>query len=144
MCMRPANNRRRYRVTLSLIGWAHAHNDPCWRPRKYQHISLLWLYIHAAWVCLYYNVTTQEWSNFKFSSLLGISITYHCVVYGCVPWLSNVCVHHWNAIIWLLVYHQLTHLPSDKMAAKFADILEDIFMDDKFCNYIRISWKFVL
>ena len=29
LCMRPANERRRYNVTSSLIGWAHAQNDPC-------------------------------------------------------------------------------------------------------------------
>ena len=28
LCMRPANERRRYNVTSSLIGWAHARNDP--------------------------------------------------------------------------------------------------------------------
>ena len=27
--MRPANERQRYNVTLSLIGWAHRQNDPC-------------------------------------------------------------------------------------------------------------------
>ena len=27
--MRPANERRRYIVTSSLIGWAHPQNDPC-------------------------------------------------------------------------------------------------------------------
>ena len=29
LCMRPANERRRYNVMSSLIGWAHAQNDPC-------------------------------------------------------------------------------------------------------------------
>ena len=29
LCMRPANERRRYNVTSSLIGWAHALNGPC-------------------------------------------------------------------------------------------------------------------
>ena len=29
LCMRPANERWRYNVTSSLIGWAHAQNDPC-------------------------------------------------------------------------------------------------------------------
>ena len=29
LCMRPANERRRYIVTSSLIGWAHTQNDPC-------------------------------------------------------------------------------------------------------------------
>ena len=27
--MRPANGRRRYNVTSSLIGWAHTQSDPC-------------------------------------------------------------------------------------------------------------------
>ena len=27
--MRPANERRRYNVTLSLIGWVYKQNDPC-------------------------------------------------------------------------------------------------------------------
>ena len=27
--MRPANKRRRYNVTSSLIGWGHTQNDPC-------------------------------------------------------------------------------------------------------------------
>ena len=29
LCVRPANERRRYIVTPSLIGWAHTQNDPC-------------------------------------------------------------------------------------------------------------------
>ena len=29
LCMRPANEGRRYSVTSSLIGWAHAQKDPC-------------------------------------------------------------------------------------------------------------------
>ena len=29
LCMLPANERRRYSVTPSLIGWAHTHNAPC-------------------------------------------------------------------------------------------------------------------
>ena len=28
--MRPANERQRYNVTSSLIGWAHTQIDPCW------------------------------------------------------------------------------------------------------------------
>ena len=29
LCMHPANERRRYNVTSSLIGWAHSQTDPC-------------------------------------------------------------------------------------------------------------------
>ena len=28
LCVHPANGRRRYIVTSSLIGWAHSQNDP--------------------------------------------------------------------------------------------------------------------
>ena len=28
LCTHPANEKRRYNVTLSLIGWAHTQNDP--------------------------------------------------------------------------------------------------------------------
>ena len=31
LCMRPANERWRYIVTLSLIGWVHTQNDPCFQ-----------------------------------------------------------------------------------------------------------------
>ena len=30
LSMHPANERRRYSVTSSLIGWEHIRNDPCW------------------------------------------------------------------------------------------------------------------
>ena len=29
LCPRPANERRRYIVTSSLIGWVYSQNDPC-------------------------------------------------------------------------------------------------------------------
>ena len=29
LCMRSSNERRRYNVTSSLIGWAHLENEPC-------------------------------------------------------------------------------------------------------------------
>ena len=29
LCMSPANDRWRYNVTSSIIGWAHIQNDPC-------------------------------------------------------------------------------------------------------------------
>ena len=35
LCMRPANERRRYNVTSSLIGWAHPQNDP-WSMAEYK------------------------------------------------------------------------------------------------------------
>ena len=36
-----ANERRRYNVT-SLIGWAHAQNDPWWYVQKTPHVEETW------------------------------------------------------------------------------------------------------
>ena len=42
LCMRPANERRRYMVTLSLIGRAHTQNDPwIFRPSHDASIGLI-------------------------------------------------------------------------------------------------------
>ena len=38
LCMRPTNERRRYNVTSSLIGWAHSQNDP-WIPHALSCIT---------------------------------------------------------------------------------------------------------
>ena len=45
--MRPANERRRYVVTSSLIGWVHTQNDPCRFPIAPQghHMSVMTLEI---------------------------------------------------------------------------------------------------
>ena len=39
LCMCPANERWRYSVTPSLIGWAHAQNDPCFGTHKHSTAS---------------------------------------------------------------------------------------------------------
>ena len=41
LCMRPANERWRYSVTSSLIGWAHSQNDPCVRAISPHHLLYL-------------------------------------------------------------------------------------------------------
>ena len=41
LCIRAANWRRRYIVTLSLICWEHSQNDPC--PTWFMPWSFLWL-----------------------------------------------------------------------------------------------------
>ena len=49
--MRPANERRRYTVTSSLIGWAHSEIDPCvsWlgRPPNRTEADYIILYINT-------------------------------------------------------------------------------------------------
>ena len=37
LCMCPANERRRYIVKSSLIGWAHSQNDPCKYSQQTSH-----------------------------------------------------------------------------------------------------------
>ena len=43
MCMPPANERRRYIVTSSLIGWAQTQNDPCYANMT---VSLWWYNVY--------------------------------------------------------------------------------------------------
>ena len=47
--MRPANERRRYIVTASLIGWVHTQNDP-WRMQNCVYLIYVFLGIilHSA------------------------------------------------------------------------------------------------
>ena len=45
LCMRPANERRRYTVTSSPIGWAHAQNDP-WFGFNFTYTYLFQIHIH--------------------------------------------------------------------------------------------------
>ena len=41
LCIRPANESRRYIVTSSPIGWAHTQNDPCkWWSSYIHHICV--------------------------------------------------------------------------------------------------------
>ena len=43
LCLCPANERRRYIVTWSLIGWAHTQNDPCCLPCKILQHTLFYV-----------------------------------------------------------------------------------------------------
>ena len=42
LCIHQANERRRYIVTLSLIGWADTQNDPCDICHPLFHFDLFW------------------------------------------------------------------------------------------------------
>ena len=39
--MPPANERRSYNVTSSLIAWVHTQNDPCWHSQSVHSIAVL-------------------------------------------------------------------------------------------------------
>ena len=48
-CMRPANERRRYNVTSSLIGWAHSQNDPCHNKTQHNENYMLVSHMKIFW-----------------------------------------------------------------------------------------------
>ena len=59
LCMCPANERGRYSVTPSLIGWAHTQNDPCtssWWKRSLNpsgtEIRILWETWSILWLLM--------------------------------------------------------------------------------------------
>ena len=71
LCIRPANERRRYSVTSSLIGWAHTQNYLCCHNRDLGWITLLTLlrlwylgtYVreNSSWLRVGFR-TSQSWS----------------------------------------------------------------------------------
>ena len=84
LCMRPANERRRYNVTSSLIGWAHIQNDP-WCFTRYDEHAVCMLF---NWLCLYWN---SIWT--------GAS-----TVVGVPDWCRMPCWHgHWQ-VGWRRIY----------------------------------------
>ena len=68
-----ANERQRYIVTLSLIGWAHSHNNPCY------NVWTALLSLNAHFVTEYRQV-----SNIC-RTLVGIKIVDHSDVVGASP-----------------------------------------------------------
>ena len=97
--MRPANERRRYIVTLSLIGWAHSQNDPwlssCWVTADhllcvtYQYFEIIYLpvcVIKASWLTNVGEIWVVKYD------CEGVSIgILHAVSYGNG---SHCYIHH--------------------------------------------------
>ena len=59
LCMRPANERRRYIITSSLIGWAHTENY-LWRSEINETKAWQWMdHVHIfRWHCIFPKLTT--------------------------------------------------------------------------------------
>ena len=62
LCLSPANERRRYFVTTSLIGWAQAYNQPC---------DLLC----ATYRCWAISRNSADWIFFSQNCLIAIKFT---------------------------------------------------------------------
>ena len=50
LCMDSANKTRRYMITLAVIGWADAQNDPCHVNSRRAIIPLILSGVHCIWV----------------------------------------------------------------------------------------------
>ena len=86
-CMRPANERRRYIVTSSIIGWVHTQNDPCSRCGR----SLLHVYFALSGLGDWQHRTRSimMWKKIAFDCYYNVSIVLvHCT-YG----MRNICHH---------------------------------------------------
>ena len=51
--LRPANERWRYTVTPSLIGWVHTHDDPCWPTWNFAENILNYICMTENWYILF-------------------------------------------------------------------------------------------
>ena len=69
LCMRPAkwaNDRRRYIVTSSLIGWAHTQNDPWFCLCRFQCVNTLRPRQNGPWFFRQYQMLFLEWECINF------------------------------------------------------------------------------
>ena len=81
LCMRPANERRRYNVTSSPIGWAHTQNDPC--------MTYRWDYP------IYRGLVTPYSTRYLVNNVLGNGLLHNGTKhYLNQCWLTN------NKILW--------------------------------------------
>ena len=75
LCMGLANERRRYNVTSSLIGWAHTHNSRFAKCTVDIHqINHVCIYFFKHKIHLYFSINSQHWGwagNWSPSSLLS-------------------------------------------------------------------------
>ena len=86
-CMRPANERRRYNVTSSRIGWAHTQNDPC-----IIHFHITGTYTCICLICamhIWY-LTTQVWVPYDCSPNLGDIISQPSTFNRCLFLMRDV------------------------------------------------------
>ena len=77
LSMRPANERRRYYVTSSLIDWSHTQNDPCWgyypgtmgmplilkRKCNFGEIYTWFMWLHRKFSCWQCSQWWKFWQN---------------------------------------------------------------------------------
>ena len=136
VCMRPANERRRYSVTPSLIGWAHTHND--------------------LWMCNEVNVCGKRVALWP---LLGLQYRYILIWSNpCHIWWSgtrrwNLCIQSSNA--WcrhqMETFFALLALcegnppvtggfPSQRPVTRDFDVFFDVRLNKRLSKQLRRWW----
>ena len=77
LCMRPANERRRYIVTSSLIGCAHTQNDPCSWYHYNKTMGIFhgkWPAFDSNWLSTLRSTLVWHWSDTKDSDRFLIDV----------------------------------------------------------------------
>ena len=76
LCMRPANERRRYNVTSSLIGWVHSQDDP-WTYKQFPlKLRVHW---YAEYILQHHSKATEHQTSMN-------EYTTHTKINPCVHW----------------------------------------------------------
>ena len=135
MC--PANKRRRYNVTSSLIGWAHSQNDPCIVGATIlvpchvvESLQLIWRSGTRRWNL---RVPDLQMSCSDLVLRLGTRIVVPVMVTR-VKWHSKP--FHMTVFNTLWLRHNSCHFAEN--------VFKGIFVTEKFCILIQISLKIVL
>ena len=107
LCVHPANERCRYTVTASLIGWVHTQNDPCilyFQEKNHNPMKLTVLRNSCTYLCRPYDAARQQcitWQKcncfieMTFSGMcllwnhLELYVYLMCFIYSC-PFLWPV------------------------------------------------------
>ena len=108
LCMHPANERRRYIVTSSLIGWAHTQNDP-WRQVHWGPVGdqlgtvsvTSWGQFYKWWLTPI-NIMFREWHHTQLSIIRewknkpGTTIFHYRLLHGIVYFFHKFHDDIWN------------------------------------------------
>ena len=95
--MWPANERRRYSVTPSLIGWSHAHNDPCNQNVSFHANSISFkarlTLMRVIWICLRLNRSIYS-QNSHTETKRAMSVVYQSFDhFDLLQTLTNIMSH---------------------------------------------------
>ena len=132
--MRPSNERRRYSVTSSLIGWAHTQNDPCCNDMDTWQRQCLYIFFVAG--KNYHDNTNNALSSQTKRILIhwgrnDVAASLETIFANALPWISFTAC-------WF------NSSPLDEMAAISQTLFSCAFSWTKsVVFFITISLKFV-